>query len=503
MSRTLRYARNSIAAAILAAAAFAFREMVLVHLPGVFSAPEEDMDFAWFVPVFSAWILWRERAAIRAAAGRPSAWGAVASIPFLALAFIGVRGVQVRFELAAFIGLAITLTWALFGRACAKRIAFPALCLLFCMPVASYLSIFTVHLRLFVSAVSSGLLNAAGAEVFRQGNMIAIPGVLDSQGGAFVIDIANPCSGLRSIFALMAISIGYGYFTQPTWPRRAALFALSVPIAVVANIVRIVSICVVAKCCSSTFAIGFYHDFSGFIVFAVAIFALLVAGGLLEKLPPPAAKARPADGTDAAAEPAPATVRRDAAALAAAAALAVPALLATAFAPAPVLTEPKPFAFPEVSGFTRTAREPSVAETNLLAGAEISKCEYRSAKGFWFDVTRVTSGPNKNSLHRPELCLPSQGFDMGERGVISAGGVEWRTIRLDAKGDRPGANYAYTFFNQSGCRTSSHETRIMRDVWDRSVRGVIDRWTMVTVFVPSADPRALELVLQSLGRIFE
>ena len=60
--------------------------------------------------------------------------------------------------------------------------------------------------------------------------------------GSFAIDVADPCSGLRSLFALMALTAGYAYFTQPTWLRRGILFAASVPIAILGNVARILSI---------------------------------------------------------------------------------------------------------------------------------------------------------------------------------------------------------------------------------------------------------------------
>ena len=104
-----------------------------------------------------------------------------------------------------------------------------------------------------------------------------------AESGSFAIDVADPCSGLRSLFALMALTAGYAYFNHPTWPRRAVLFALSVPIAIAANVARILSISLVAAFCSPDFATGFYHDYSGYVVFAVAILLMLAASGLVEK----------------------------------------------------------------------------------------------------------------------------------------------------------------------------------------------------------------------------
>ena len=105
--------------------------------------------------------------------------------------------------------------------------------------------------------------------------------MLASADGSFSIDVAEPCSGLRSIFALMALTAGYAYFTQPTWTRRGLLFALSVPIAIIGNIARILSIVLVGAYASKSFATGFYHDYSGYVVFLVAIAMMVGCAELL------------------------------------------------------------------------------------------------------------------------------------------------------------------------------------------------------------------------------
>ena len=167
----------------------------------------------------------------------------------------------------------------------------------------------------------------------------------------------------------------------------------------------------------------------------------------------------------------------------------------------PVVEEARAAELPEIAFCESEALAPSAAETNLLRGATIAKKIYKdkTTKRERFLVSAVTSGANKSSLHRPELCLPSQGFDMGESGAIEENGVKWRVIVLNAKGSRGRALFAYTFVNQAGWRTASHEMRIMRDVWDRAANGKIDRWTMTTVFAPGATERELRAVLRALG----
>jgi len=268
---------------VLAAIAFGllvwgFRVLIFDHAPYVFANPQEDMSFAWYVPLFSLYVVWTRRREIAASVGEPSVWGLVFSIPFFAFGFLGVRGIQIRFEMLALVGLLIAVPWAIFGRATARAVAFPALYLLFCLPLANFLDVVTVHLRLFATSVAYSVLHGAGADVIRRGTAIV------SGSGAFSIDVAEPCSGMRSLFAMMALTAAYAYFTQPTWKRRGLLFALSVPLAVIGNVTRILTICIVAAVTSQDFATGFYHDYSGYVVFIVAILLMVACGEAITRI---------------------------------------------------------------------------------------------------------------------------------------------------------------------------------------------------------------------------
>ena len=269
---------NMVRAALLGvsllALVYGFKELIFVHAPFVFSDPLEDMSFGWYVPIFSAYVVWRERRELMASLGEPSLAGLAAAVAALFVGFLGVRGVQIRLEIVAFAALLVAVPWAMYGRRAAARLAFPAAFLLFCIPLATFLDVVTVHLRLLASAVAAAILEGVGAAVERVGTTI-------TTSGGFAIDVAAPCSGLRSIFALLALAAGYGYFALDGWWRRAALFALAVPIAVVGNIARVLMICLVGTWCSPSFATGFYHDYSGYVVFLVAIAMMVGCAELL------------------------------------------------------------------------------------------------------------------------------------------------------------------------------------------------------------------------------
>ena len=164
----------------------------------------------------------------------------------------------------------------------------------------------------------------------------------------------------------------------------------------------------------------------------------------------------------------------------------------------PVLCDAPEAKLVEIAGYTSEPVEVSEAEHHTLpADTGFDKRRYEDKDGNWFLVSMVIGGKSKSSIHRPELCLPTQGFQMMAPRTREVGGIDWHLVTL-ARGAVPAYGFAYTFFNQDGYRTSSHMKRIFRDVWDRSIRGRIDRWVMVTVHSSDADEAQLGAFLGKL-----
>jgi exosortase len=499
--------RVALVAIALCSLGFGFREMLLHHAPNVFNTVEEDMSYAWYVPLFSLYILWSQRRELLRSLGKPSLAGALLSVPFVLLAFLGVRGIQVRLEMVAFIGLLITVSWAFFGWRTARQVAPAAGYLLFCLPLSTFLDIVTVHLRLLATSVAYVALEGFGADVIRRGTMIA------AENGSFAIDVAAPCSGLRSLFALMALTAAYAYLSQRTWPRRALLFALSIPIAIAGNVMRILSICLVAAVASSEFATGFYHDYSGYIVFIVAIALMVVAGGLIDRIF--SRKEGEAEGADEKAASDTGETSFSPLSWIPSVPHAVCAGCATLFfaavfvfqaqtPPATIAKAPE-VKFVELTGYTtddeKFAEQQKVPEgekTALPADTRIYKKMYESRTGAQFLASFVVGGTSRASIHRPELCLPSQGYVMSNPRNFDVAGRPWHVIDI-AKPGGSSAMEAYTFFNQEGFRTASHTRRIWQDVIDRSVLNRVDRWVMLTVHALGATEADLLEFLKTMG----
>lgn len=485
---------------VVLSALFGFSGM-FVRIHGIFAyATEEDMSFGWFVPLFSLYVLWTQRAALshEIRCGAFSWVGLAASVPFLCVALLGTRGVQLRLEELGFIGLCVTVPWTFFGWRCARRFLFPASYLLFCIPLATFLDVVTIHLRYIASGTAMAVLNGFGLDAIREGTAVVSRGA-----HPFAVDVAEPCSGLRSLFALMALAAGYAYFNQPTWLRRGILFICSVPLAVAGNVARIVSICLIASCTDPKFATGFYHDYSGYIVFLVAIVLMVVAGEAIDRIFARTSKVsrkessrEAVNGTDAEADVQ--CVRRHGVfATLSAAAFFVAVFIFQAMTPAAIIAKSPAVEFPSIEGYVTDderfadIQKVSEAELNILPkDTRIVKKMYVSQSGASFLVSIVIGGTSRASIHRPELCLPSQGYVMSSPRNVECAGRPWHVIDIARHGGMRGMQ-AYTFFNQEGYRTASHTGRIFKDVLDRSVLNRVDRWVMVSVHAQGANEAEL------------
>lgn len=172
--------------------------------------------------------------------------------------------------------------------------------------------------------------------------------------------------------------------------------------------------------------------------------------------------------------------------------------------PETMVAEPPTVSLGELPGFTSEPIAPSEAELTVLpADTRIDKRLYTAANGHWYAVSVVVGGKSKSSIHRPELCLPSQGFLMVNPRTRSIGETQWRLITLDGGVARPSLGFAYTFFNQEGYHTASHVARIFRDILDRSLFNRIDRWVMVTVNSSRSDESGLLDFLSLLKGVTE
>lgn len=240
------------------------------------SASFSDTDYShgFMIPLVAAWVVWYRRRDLRAARKNVNWVGLAMLIGALALHWIGAKAQHPRLSLFSLIGILWSVPFYLYGWQVAKILMFPCAYLIFCVPL-NFLDDLTFPLQMVMIKSSAAILNGLGLEVAYSGTAMTV-----LQSG-YDFDVAAPCSGLRSLLAMTALTSVYAYITQDTWWKKWLLFFCSIPLAIAGNMARITCIVVVAEVFGQSFALGTFHDYSGYVVFAVAIGLMVVVGGML------------------------------------------------------------------------------------------------------------------------------------------------------------------------------------------------------------------------------
>lgn len=147
-------------------------------------------------------------------------------------------------------------------------------------------------LRFLMVSATEKFLNLVGVATLQDGTrLVSAATETKAQGEWFSMNVDGPCSGLRSLFALMMVSALFAYFRQRSWWRRALLFALSVPLAVVANMIRIIILTFATMMFGERFALGNgdeytsnFHLLTGLFMFVVSLIALTGVAALMNRI---------------------------------------------------------------------------------------------------------------------------------------------------------------------------------------------------------------------------
>ena len=236
---------------------------------------DADYSHGWLIPFVSIGIVWWKRKEILRAPKKVAGFGLFLIVLSLFFHWAGAKSAHPRLSLFGLVLLLWSVPYYLYGWQTAKYLIFPVAYLIFCIPL-NFLDDVSFDLRMIMTVASTTLLNGLGIPVERSGTAIQ-----SLTAGGFQLDVASPCSGLRSLLALTALTAVYAYLTQKTFLRKWILFLMSIPLAVIGNMTRITSIAVVAEAFGQEVAMGRYHDYSGYLVFAVAIILMIAVGAFL------------------------------------------------------------------------------------------------------------------------------------------------------------------------------------------------------------------------------
>ncbi|MCX6978315.1 MAG: exosortase/archaeosortase family protein [Verrucomicrobia bacterium] len=255
---------------------------------------ENNQEHSWLILPITAFLLWYHRDALRAAPKQPSNLGILFLIAGVGLFVAAVRMIDARTAVVAFPVIIFGAALFLWGTSVARIFIFPCLFMLFMVPVGGLVQ-GTVGLQLLVSSSVKFLSTLIGVHIQTVGT------TLRATDGSFNFDIAEGCSGIRSLMAMITLSALYVHFNvAETW-KQWTIFAGSVVFALIGNIGRVFSEVIVARFIDEKIAGGLYHDYSGFIFFPFAVGAMIGFSKLLNTdwkkiLDKAAAPERPAKG---------------------------------------------------------------------------------------------------------------------------------------------------------------------------------------------------------------
>ncbi len=253
-----------------------FGRSALLWMTARWSDAGGEYSHGWLIPLVSLWLVCRKRRELRAVPKAVDWRGLAVVVLALFLHWLGARAQQTRLSLLGLILLLWGAPFYVYGRDVARLTLFPCVYLVFCIPM-NFVDSMTSPLRTTAAMVATSLLNGLGIPVYRIGS-----GLFSESTAGFSFDVAPECSGLHSLLALTALTAVYAYLTQDRLWKKWFLFACSVPIALVGNIVRITLVVLVAAFFGQETAMGLWHDYSGYPIFLVGITLMLSVGGLLE-----------------------------------------------------------------------------------------------------------------------------------------------------------------------------------------------------------------------------
>jgi exosortase len=244
-----------------------YRQVVLklVHDWG----SDDNYSHGFLIVPIALYLAWERRARLAEAVSKPSVIGLAVVAISVAVLGAGVLGAELFLTRISMLGVLAGTVLFLYGWQHLRILAFPLAFLVLMIPIPAIIfNQIAFPLQLLASRFGEVVLMLAGVPVLREGNVITL--------STTSLEVAEACSGIRSLISLLTLAIVYGYVVDRRIWARVALALASIPVAIIANGVRVAGTGIAAHFVGPEAAQGFFHEFSGWLVFVVA-FVMLFA----------------------------------------------------------------------------------------------------------------------------------------------------------------------------------------------------------------------------------
>lgn len=261
--------------------------VLVLGVVGVYAGILQNLYFDWMndpnyshgllVPLISAYFVWQQRKKLEKLEIRPANSGLVLILFAMLVLFAGIAAQEYFSKRSSLIFLLAGIILFQFGWEWLKSLALPVGFLFFMIPLPYIVyDAMAFPLKLFVAKFSVITLKLIGVVVLREGNIIMFPQT--------VLEVADACSGLRSLMSLLALGVALAVVSQKRTVAMVLLVVLTIPIAILTNMIRVIGTGYLAQYYGAAAAEGFFHEFAGMGVFVLAMVMLFVCSGLLRKM---------------------------------------------------------------------------------------------------------------------------------------------------------------------------------------------------------------------------
>lgn len=269
--------RMIAAALLIASFVFLYHDVIvkLVHDWAV----DENYSHGFFILPVALYFVWERRGRLASAPLQPTLLGLVLILLSLATMLVGVLGSELFLTRISILGTIAGAVLFIYGRQHLKILILPVLFLLLMIPIpAIVFNQIAFPLQLVASRFGEFGLSTCGVPVLREGNVIQLANIS--------LEVVEACSGIRSLISLLTLAIVYGYFIETRIWARTVLAVATIPVAILANGLRVALTGIAAHYYGPEVAHGFLHAFSGWLIFLVAFLMLFLLQRLIRRVSP-------------------------------------------------------------------------------------------------------------------------------------------------------------------------------------------------------------------------
>jgi len=388
----------------------------------------EDYSHGILIVPIALYLAWRKRDELQSVPMRPD-WRA---LPFLlipmAVFIVGELGAELFTTRVSLLLFVIGLVWLLYGLPVLKVLRFPLAFLFLMLPLPGFIyRNVTFPLQLAASMGSVELLQLLGVSVYREGNVIDL--------GFSQLQVVEACSGLRYVLPLLTLGVLFAYLGQRAWWKRIFMVFATVPIAVAANVLRVAGTGLVGLYWGSEAAEGFFHGFSGWLVFMVCVGFFALLNWILLRLPGKKRAPSPSQTQDEGGHTLPSRRAGWAAAIAAAVLILFTPIAVDRLGAVPPKPLERPLSsFPlEFHGLKGTQADMDPEMWEAVGGQSYVIINYEVPASVLSFYVAYYEYQRKGGdfIHSPRLCLPGAGWFIEHNRVRETGQAQGEPLKLN------------------------------------------------------------------------